>query len=379
MNAASSTLHAIIEVMKQLHARQSMSNHHFSMQQLITRGAAVALLVTLAFPVPVSAQSRSDWRSFYRRSSEGMVDESTQSQVASRRGISSSVRNKIEDLDDDRVDDLPVPILLGIAPSALTRNFGDPRDGGARSHEGLDILAPKRAYIVSPTEAVVIRTGTGSSAGNYVYTANPGDETFAYMHLDEIAEGVRTGTVLKKGDLIGYVGNTGNAAGGPTHLHFEIREGREATDPFPRLTEEFTLKERMKALESILDDSDDEDEEAEALITSYRGLFVAAKAQNIDIPKQVEDVLKDAGVSVTPSAAFVRNLTLGSSGQDVVALQAFLIAQDSGAKARLLADAGATGYFGAVTQAALAEYQTKQGISPASGYFGPLTRAKVAR
>src|SRR5690606_7271821 len=124
-----------------------------------------------------------------------------------------------------------------------TPDFGDPRDGGDREHEGQDILAPRGTPILSPTEAVVLRIGNGSSSGKNVYTANPGGETFVYMHLDEIASDLEEGDRLDTGDLIGYVGNTGNASGGPAHLHFEIREGREAKDPYPRLLASFTVEE----------------------------------------------------------------------------------------------------------------------------------------
>ncbi len=351
----------------------------------VRASAFVLLMVLLGTSVPVEsaeAQSRRDWsqwRSQFQRSSEGNIDEEVEERATNRRGVSSSVQRKINQLDDDPVDDLSIPILLGVALNQLTRNYGDPRDGGSRSHEGLDILAPRGAYVVSPTEAVVIRTGTGSSAGKYVYTANPGGETFVYMHLDDIADGLRSGDELEKGDLIGYVGDTGNAVGGVTHLHFEIREGRSSSDPYPRLTEVFTLKERMEALDGILQDSDDEEDEAEALVASYRGLFVAAAAQDIDVPEAVEEVLAAAGVVVdAPATGFTRDLDVGSSGQDVVALQAFLIAENEGAQARALAAAGATGYFGTITKAALAEYQAANGISPAAGYFGPLTRAFVA-
>lgn len=348
------------------------------MHTLPTRGLAAVLLAVFfaaGFPTGAEAQYRS-WRDRFEDSSEGDIDEEVEERGTSRRGYSSSVQRKIDNLDNDEVDEFPIPILLGLSVNQLTRNFGDPRDGGSRSHEGLDILAPRGAYIVSPTEAVVTRVGSGSSAGNYVYTANPGGESFVYMHLDEIAEGLSSGDELEKGDLIGYVGNTGNAVGGVTHLHFEIRENRRAEDPFPRLTEEFTLRERMEALEEILEDSDDEEDEAETLAANYRRLFVAAIAQGIDIPEAVEEVL---GTVVTaPAAGFLRDLDLGSTGQDVVALQAFLIAENEGPQARALAAVGATGYFGALTKAALAEYQAANGIMPSAGYFGPLTRAHIA-
>ncbi|MES2931560.1 MAG: peptidoglycan DD-metalloendopeptidase family protein [Patescibacteria group bacterium] len=343
-------------------------------------GALLVLLVLVMSPFLASsaeAQSRSyrDWQSYVRNSSEGDANDSEQEAVTTRRGTSSSVQRKINDLDNDSVEEIPIPILLGVSLKQIYSDFGDPRGGGTREHEGQDILAPRGAYIVSPTEAVVLRTGNGESSGKYVYTANPGDETFIYMHLDDIADDIKAGVVLKKGDLIGYVGDTGNAKGGVTHLHFEIREGRKATDPYPRLEGEFTLKERMAALTEILKDSDDEEDEAEALVKMYRGLFVAAVAQGIDIPEAIEDALGTVGAVAT---GFLRDLTLGSQGDDVIALQAFLIAEDKGAKADALSAAGATGYFGPMTQAALIEYQTAVGISPASGYFGPLTRARIA-
>src|SRR3989344_5771370 len=71
------------------------------------------------------------------------------------------------------------------------------------------------------------------------------------------------------------------------------------------------------------------------------------------------------------AATFSTNLTVGSRGDDVSALQTWLIGQVYSIPA------GATGYFGSQTKAAVAAYQTAKGISPAVGYFGPITRAAV--
>jgi len=168
-----------------------------------------------------------------------------------RERYSSSVRRAIDKLDEDIVESMPVPVLF-VSYARIYPDFGDPRGGGTREHEGQDIIAPLRSFIVSPTDAVVTRTGKGGSAGIYVYTANPGGETFRYMHLDEIADGIKTGTVLKAGDLIGFVGNTGNASGGAHHLHFEIRDGREAIDPHPRIDGTFTNAELIRSLTAIV-------------------------------------------------------------------------------------------------------------------------------
>ncbi len=73
------------------------------------------------------------------------------------------------------------------------------------------------------------------------------------MHLDRIGEGVVSGTVLAQGALVGYVGNTGNASGGPAHLHFEIHSSSGTpVDPFLRLTSEFPLQEKIVYLSKIL-------------------------------------------------------------------------------------------------------------------------------
>lgn len=295
--------------------------------------------------------------------------------------VSSSLSRKIRALDEDPVKELPIPILMGISMRQITPNFGDPRGGGTRTHEGLDIMAPKGAYIVSPTDAVVTGLGTGDYSGKYVYTANPGGERFAYIHLDTID--VKYGQVLKAGDLVGTVGSTGNASGGAPHLHFEIQKDG-STDPYPRLAREFTLKERVAALEAIVKDADDEKDEAESIVSLYRATLISARTQGIALSGTFTKALGTAVGGALPGASlpagspsFPRGLGLGSSGEDVKLLQSFLIAQDSGTATDALEAAGATGYLGPVTQKALIEYQTKAGITPASGYFGPLTRARV--
>ncbi|HEY0948002.1 MAG TPA: peptidoglycan-binding protein [Candidatus Paceibacterota bacterium] len=78
-----------------------------------------------------------------------------------------------------------------------------------------------------------------------------------------------------------------------------------------------------------------------------------------------------AQAATATSVTFTRDLTIGSSGADVIALQNWLISKG------FTIAAGATGYFGGQTQAALARYQASAGIAPAAGYFGPVTRAKV--
>lgn len=341
-------------------------------------------LVATSVPHTASAQSREDWENYYREylESRGRTRSTVSDKdrrTVTRERYSSATQRAIEKLDDDPVEEIPIPVLFGVAMRNVSPNFGDPRDGGARSHEGEDILAPRGTPIASPTDAVVIRTGNGSSSGITVTTRNPGGETFIYMHLDAVAEGIKAGTVLEPGDILGFVGDTGNAKGGVPHLHFEIRDGRTATDPYPRLEREFTTKERVEGVNEYLEelDRDDREEFAETMVQNYRSIFAQARTANISLADEIEEALGEIAIGDTAPAA--RDLTLGAQGDDVMALQLALIKADEGTAARALAGAGATGYFGSMTQAALAEYQRANGISPASGYYGPLTRAHLAK
>jgi hypothetical protein len=305
------------------------------------------LTITAILPIPTFAQlsnGQSPW---------------SRDEIRQWRGRSSSLNNKINSLDNDTVENVPLPILFGLTPDNITRNFGDPRSGG-RTHEGLDIMAPKRALIVSPTEAVVMRIGVGESAGNYVYTANPGGETFAYMHLDEIAD-INEGDELAKGGFIGYVGNTGNASGGATHLHFEIHQDGEATDPFPRLKSIFPLEDKIEYLKDILNIADDEKKLAESVVIMYRKELALAQTLNITLPTSISKALAS---KTAETALIARTLQLGSKGDDVKLLQTALgISTD--------------GSFGLKTKVAVVAFQISKNLT-ADGVFGPKSRVALA-
>lgn len=283
---------------------------------------------------------------------------------------SSSFRRKVNNLEDEPVEEFEIPILFGVSLGDITENFGDPRGGGTRLHEGLDMLAPKGTPIVSPTDAVVMKTGNGPSSGFVVYTANPGDETFVYMHLDKIAD-IESGDVLKPGDIIGYVGDTGNANGIP-HLHFEIRNDTEATDPYPRIQKEYDLKEKIEILDGIFDSEGGDTTLANFLVDTYAGDFIVATQRGIDIPAPIERAMEKKGIDGTLEG-ISRVLKNGMEGSDVAALQAFLINLNIGSAARMLTTAGATGYFGSVTEAALREYQRTVGYE-VNGVYTPGTK-----
>ena len=291
-------------------------------------------------------------------------------------GVSSSTERKIDDLDNDPVLELVVPILLGVEVDDLSDTWGDARSGG-RTHEGIDIFAPRGAFIVSPTDAVVTRIDYGDSGGKVVYTANPGGETFYYAHLEDYKDGLDEGDELKKGDLIGFVGNSGNASLAAPHLHVTIYGDNGAENPFPRIEEEWTLDERIDSLEGIIDDADDEDEMAEELVSKYRSIFVEAQNEKINLSQEVEDAL-EKGVTVPQNITMVltRDLRYGMRGDDITWIQNFLIAENKGVSAIALSEVGATGYFGSLTKSAVVEYQRSVGLT-ADGVIGPKTRASI--
>lgn len=296
------------------------------------------------------------------------------------RSLPSKARSKVSELQrQDPLEAIPIPILLGVEAADVYDSWGDARSQG-RVHEGTDIMAPRGAYVVAPAESVVSSIGVGANGGNFVYTINPGGERFYFAHLDAYAEGLEVGDILEKGDLIGYVGNTGNASGGPTHLHFGIYAGG-AQNPYPRLTTAFTLAERIDAAGRIVDAADDGLAEARKMVNASPAVFRQAAASGIRLQEDIAVALA-ALVVASPAAGGgivgARDLTVSMQGSDVTKLQTVLIAQARGSAASALAGAGATGYFGPLTQRALAEWQAAVGISPAAGYFGPITRARFA-
>jgi peptidoglycan hydrolase-like protein with peptidoglycan-binding domain len=119
---------------------------------------------------------------------------------------------------------------------------------------------------------------------------------------------------------------------------------------------------------------------AQALLTSLvqqlEVLLQEAQAQGIALPAGAAKYLNAAANAVASiPSAITQSLTMGSKGSVVTVLQKFLISQAKGPAAAALNAAGATGYFGSLTKAALAEYQAAVGITPAQGYFGAITKA----
>lgn len=296
--------------------------------------------------------------------------------IRESRGRSSEMTQKIFTLDQMATSTIAIPVLFGVRLVNIFPNFGDPRSGGARTHEGEDIMGVLGTPVVSPTPAIVLRTGVGAGEGNYVYTANPGGETFVYMHLDRIGEGIASGAELQAGSLIGYLGDTGNAKGGAAHLHFEIRKNG-ATDPYPRLKLEFTQDEQMSYLAQILTQSSSSTVLAEFMVKNFRTAFISIGPNGIKIPPPITAVLMTLPPA-TVTGSITLNLYKGINHPQVRTLQqllnskGFIVASSGGGSAGY-----ETNFFGSATKAAVIKFQKAKGIVPAVGYVGPLTRAAL--
>lgn len=109
-------------------------------------------------------------------------------------------------------------------------SWGAPRSGG-RHHEGTDILAAKGTRVLA-VDGGVARPGTDPLGGNIVQLTADDGTRYYYAHLDAYGSSGRVGP----GDVLGYVGTTGNAQGTTPHLHFEVHPGGGApVDPYPLL------------------------------------------------------------------------------------------------------------------------------------------------
>jgi peptidoglycan LD-endopeptidase LytH len=137
---------------------------------------------------------------------------------------------------------LPMPIP-GVPSAALRDTWGAARSSGRR-HEGVDIFAPKGTAVRSTTRGLVFRVGENRLGGNVVWIFGPGRQMHYYAHLDRFGE-FQPGDFVMPGDVVGYVGNSGNARGTPPHLHYGVyTPGAGAIDPFPLLRHDQSVSQR---------------------------------------------------------------------------------------------------------------------------------------
>ena len=144
---------------------------------------------------------------------------------------------------------LQMPVV-GIQTFDLSNSWGNPRDGGRRKHKGIDIFAPKGTGIVAVADGIISYLGEQPKGGLCLWLATENGTSFYYAHLDRWAAGLYEGMEVRSGELLGYVGNTGNARTTPPHLHFAVNDNDEMVNPYPILTRAVPVKRARVALES---------------------------------------------------------------------------------------------------------------------------------
>ena len=138
---------------------------------------------------------------------------------------------------------LVVPVA-GVPRTAIADSWNDSRGGGPRGHHGADIMAAGGTPVVAAAPGRIEKLFESGLGGTTMYVRSPDRRwTYYYAHLAGYAEGVREGLVVKAGDTLGYVGDTGDAGAGNYHLHFGLTRMQpgerwyqgENVNPYPLL------------------------------------------------------------------------------------------------------------------------------------------------
>jgi murein DD-endopeptidase MepM/ murein hydrolase activator NlpD len=174
--------------------------HRFTLWPAATPHAVQGVKVSKPLDAPAAA-----------RATNAKTGEAT---ISADSGISSG------DFSDLRSRHLTIPVD-GIPASALVSSFNDAR--GGRKHEAIDILAPRGTHVLAVEDGKIAKLFTSAAGGLTIYQFDPSNRfVYYYAHLDGYAPGLQEGSVLKRGDVVGYVGTTGNAPKDTPHLHFAI-------------------------------------------------------------------------------------------------------------------------------------------------------------
>jgi murein DD-endopeptidase MepM/ murein hydrolase activator NlpD len=166
------------------------------------RGAVFAL-AAIALVAPQSAEAQ--------RRLLGRPVASAQTALVSTRSLTSGESSSL----------LPVPVE-GISREQLRDTYNQSRSEG-RTHHAIDIHAPRGTPVIAVVDGTIRKLHSGARGGLAIYLMDDDGRTrYYYAHLDGYAQGVYEGQRVQRGEVIGYVGDTGNASPGDYHLHFSV-------------------------------------------------------------------------------------------------------------------------------------------------------------
>lgn len=138
--------------------------------------------------------------------------------------------------------ELIIPVA-GVRPDQLIDTFDEARSEG-RVHDAIDIAAPAGTPVLAAAAGKIVKMFQSERGGTTIYQVSADEKTiYYYAHLQAYANGLAEGNVVRQGDVIAYVGDTGNAGPGNYHLHFSIAAAPDpkrywegtAINPYPLL------------------------------------------------------------------------------------------------------------------------------------------------
>lgn len=303
-------------------------------------------------------------------------------------------------------------------------DFANPRSGG-REHLGIDIIASKMTPVVAAADGVISYVVSPQAYWGYaLYLRDADGYQYRYLHLNNdtpgtddgnggevnaYAPGIARGVAVTKGQLLGWVGDSGNAEGTVSHLHFEMYDPTgsafspyesllAATPPSPLINSPVNSSAQtvvvIPAVYSLIKYEDDpaifllangvkqkivDEATFKALGFQFSAVRLATASEQyrsgipIQVAVGVTVTRADGGVVAAPANnpyVFTKLLTVGSTGEEVRQLQ--LALKSLG----YFTYPSVTGYFGSLTRDAVLSFQKAKGISPV-GFVGPATRAAL--
>ena len=164
------------------------------------------------------------------------------SQAAEAAARASDARPLPEDTARLAARQLTLPVQ-GVLPAQLRDTYTDARASGARRHDAIDIMAAEGTPVLAVEDGRIAKLfWSAGGGGTTIYQFDPSEQyAYYYAHLQRYADGLKEGQMLKRGQLIGYVGHTGNASADAPHLHFAVFKlgpdkrwwKGEALNPYP--------------------------------------------------------------------------------------------------------------------------------------------------
>jgi len=309
----------------------------------------------------------------------------------------------------------------------INNNFGDPRDGGAREHEAIDIMAAKMTPVVAVVDGTISYIVIPEAYWGYaLYLKDSEGWQYHYLHLNNdtpgtddgnggpanaYAPGIARNTQVTAGQHLGWVGDSGNAEYAGSHLHFEMHrpdktvinpyesllaatKPGQITNPEPLVKTTIIIVKRGGSLIKyaaspkvyyLINNTKQHIADEESFLalgfawTDIRVLS-ASETYRTGLPIKMTDgaiaVYEDGtplvvdGQDDVAAYVFSKDLAIGSRGEDVRQLQSLLL------KLGYYTYPSITGYYDPVTQTSVKAFQQAYGISPV-GRVGPQTRAAL--